>query len=64
LEEGEILIYGNAKAGRFIQTLKEEEVQGGAYGSLEDAKDRIGEFLKETYNRQKLQSALQYLTPS
>jgi len=72
LEEGEILIsmsrkgnpYDNAKAERFMRTLKEEEVQGRAYDSLEDAKSRIGEFLEETYNRQRLHSALKYLTPS
>jgi len=64
LEEGEILIsmsrkgnpYDNAKAERFIRTLKEEEVQGRAYDSLEDAKRRIEKF-PETYNRQRLHSA-------
>ena len=45
-------------------TLKEEEVQGRAYDSLEDAKSRIQEFLEETCNRQRLHSALKYLTPS
>lgn len=72
LEEGEILIsmsrkgnpYDNAKAERFMRTLKEEEVQGRAYDSLEDAKSRIGEFLEETYNRQRLHSELKYLTSS
>jgi len=72
LEDGEILIsmsrkgnpYDNAKAERFMRTLKEEEVQGRAYASLEDARGRIGEFLEETYNRQRLHSALAYLTPS
>jgi CubicO group peptidase (beta-lactamase class C family) len=33
------------------------------YRDLEDARSRIGEFLEQTYNRQRLQSALGYLTP-
>jgi hypothetical protein len=46
-----------------MRTLKEEEVQGRSYQNLEDAKHRIGEFLEEIYNRQRLHSALRYLTP-
>ena len=46
-----------------MRTLKEEEVQGRSYENVEDAKRRIGEFLEETYNRQRLHSALHYLTP-
>jgi transposase InsO family protein len=71
LVEREILIsmsrkgnpYDNAKAERFMRTLKEEEVQGQAYTSLEQAKARIEEFLEQVYNRQRLHSALDYLTP-
>ena len=71
LEEREILIsmsrkgnpYDNAKAERFMRTLKEEEVQGQAYASLEQAQARIQEFLDQVYNRQRLHSALGYLTP-
>lgn len=55
--------YENARAERFMRTLKEEEVQGRNYENVEDAKRRIGQFLEETYNRQRLHSALQYLTP-
>lgn len=55
--------YENARAERFMRTLKEEEVQGRSYENLDDAKRRIGEFLEETYNRQRLHSALRYLTP-
>jgi hypothetical protein len=46
-----------------MRTLKEEEVQGRNYENVDDAKRRIGQFLEETYNRQRLHSALQYLTP-
>jgi transposase-like protein len=71
LERGEIQIsmsrrgnpYDNARAERFMRTLKEEEVHGNDYRDLEDARSRIGEFLEQVYNRQRLHSALRYLTP-
>jgi putative transposase len=71
LEKSEIQIsmsrrgnpYDNAYAERFMRTLKEEEVHGTDYQDLEDARSRIGEFLEEVYNRQRLHSALRYLTP-
>jgi len=55
--------YDNARAERFMRTLKEEEVYGTEYLNLEDARSRIGEFLEQVYNRQRLHSALRYLTP-
>lgn len=55
--------YDNAKAERFMRTLKEEEVQGRGYANIEDARRHISEFLEQTYNRQRLHSALRYLTP-
>ncbi len=55
--------YDNARAERFMRTLKEEEVHGTEYQDLEDARGRIGEFLEQVYNRQRLHSALRYLTP-
>jgi putative transposase len=52
--------YDNARAQRFMRTLKEEEeVHGTEYQDLEDARSRIGE---QVYNRQKLHAALRYLT--
>jgi putative transposase len=71
LEQGEIQIsmsrrgnpYDNARAERFMRTLKQEEVYGTEYLNLEDARSRIGEFLEQVYNRQRLHSALRYLTP-
>ena len=71
LEQNEIQIsmsrrgnpYDNARAERFMRTLKEEEVHGADYRDLEDARSRIGEFLDQVYNRQRLHSALRYLTP-
>ena len=53
----------NARAERFMRTVKEEEVQGRSYEDVDDAKRHIGEFLEETYNQQRLHSALCYLTP-
>ena len=55
--------YDNARAERFMRTLKEEEVHGANYRDLEEARSRIGEFLDQVYNRQRLHSALRYLTP-
>ena len=55
--------YDNARAERFMRTLKQEEVYGADYRDIEDARSRIGEFLEQVYNRRRLHSALQYLTP-
>ena len=55
--------YDNARAERFMRTLKEEEVYGKQYRTLEDARRRIGEFLEQVYNRRRMHSALRYLTP-
>jgi putative transposase len=71
LDENEIQIsmsrrgnpYDNARAERFMRTLKEEEVNGTAYRDLDDARTRIGDFLYQEYNRKRLHSALGYLTP-
>jgi transposase InsO family protein len=53
--------YDNARAERFM--LKEEEVHDTTYLNLEDARERIGRFIEEVYNRKRLHSALRYLTP-
>ena len=55
--------YDNGKAERFMRTLKEEEVDGSAYRDAEDARARIGTFIETVYNRQRLHSALDYLSP-
>ena len=55
--------YDNAKAERFMRTLKEEEVDGCAYRDAEAARSKIGVFIETVYNRQRLHSALDYLTP-
>ena len=55
--------YDNAKAERFMRTLKEEEIDGRAYRDISDAMKSIGEFIERIYNRQRLHSALDYLSP-
>jgi len=46
-----------------MRTLKEEEVDGRAYRDVEDARASIGAFIETVYNRQRLHSALDYLSP-
>jgi putative transposase len=55
--------YDNAKAERFMRTLKEEEADGRAYRDIDDARNRIGEFIDVVYNKQRLHSAIDYQSP-
>jgi len=55
--------YDNAMAESFMKTLKHEEVNGTDYRDLADAKARIGTFIEQVYNRQRLHSALAYRSP-
>jgi putative transposase len=55
--------YDNAQAESFMKTLKQEEVDGRAYRDANEARCCIGSFIQELYNRQRLHSALAYLTP-
>jgi putative transposase len=55
--------YDNAKAESFMKTLKQEEVDASAYRDTTDARTRIGGFIEEVYNRQRLHSALAYRPP-
>lgn len=56
--------YDNAKAERFIKTLKYEEVYLYEYESLEEARMRIGYFIETLYNQKRLHSALDYRPPA
>jgi len=56
--------YDNAKAESFMKTLKQEEVDGRAYRDADEARGSIGTFIDEVYNRQRLHSALSYLSPT
>ena len=56
--------YDNAKAERFMRTLKEEEVNGKTYASLTEARTHIGAFLENVYNQARLHSAIGYRPPA
>jgi putative transposase len=55
--------YDNAKAERFMRTLKTEQVDGTLYRNLAHAQTDIGGFIEQIYNSQRLHTALGYLTP-
>jgi len=56
--------YDNAKAERFMWTLKKEEVYASDYQGLRSARSSIKEFLETVYNQQRLHSALGYMPPA
>jgi len=55
--------YDNAKAERFMRTLKYEEVYLADYQTLTEARASIKHFIEEVYNRKRLHSALGYRPP-
>jgi len=55
--------YDNAKAESFFATLKKEEVYQEEYHSFEHAKQRVGRYIDDMYNRRRLHSKLGYASP-
>jgi transposase InsO family protein len=55
--------YDNAKAESFMKTLKAEEVDGRGYRNITSAREQIGDFIANVYNRSRLHSALDYRSP-
>lgn len=60
----QILIKSDAQAESFIKTLKYEEVHLFEYQNFAEARERIGQFIEEVYNEQRLHSALGYRPPA
>jgi len=56
--------YDNAKAERFMRTLKTEQVDGTLYRDLRHARADIDRFIEEIYNTRRLHTALGYRTPA
>jgi putative transposase len=55
--------YDNAQAESFMKTLKCEEVYRSEYRDLGEARRSIRRFIESVYNRNRLHSALGYLSP-
>lgn len=53
----------NGFAERFMRTVKEEEVDLSDYRTFAEARQEIGQFISDVYNRKRVHSSLGYLTP-
>lgn len=55
--------YDNAAMERFMRTLKQEEVYLKCYETVEDVVENVPRFIEDVYNKKRVHSALDYLTP-
>lgn len=55
--------YDNAQAESFFKTLKTEEVDLQDYGSIEEARRSIQDYIENRYNKRRLHSSLGYTSP-
>lgn len=55
--------FDNAKAESFMKTLKTEELNARTFKGIDDARVRIDDFIANTYNTERLHSALGYRSP-
>lgn len=56
--------YDNAKAESFMKTLKAEQVYGNCWRNLDELTADLTRFFEQTYNRERLHSAIGYETPA
>jgi putative transposase len=56
--------YDNAKAERFMRTLKYEEIYMNDYETLAEVRASIEHFIETVYNRKRLHSAIGYQSPT
>ena len=56
--------YDNAKAERFIRTLKYEQVYLSDYETMTEIRNDIGRFIDQVYNQKRLHSSIGYLPPA
>ncbi len=54
---------GNAETERVIRTIKEEIIWLNEFGSFEEAKERIGRWIRVDYNKLYVHSKLGYISP-
>lgn len=55
--------YDNAFAESFMKTLKQNEVYLGSYQTYLDVIENLPAFIEEVYNKKRVHSRLEYLTP-
>ncbi len=53
----------NGRCESFVKTLKQEEIDARPYATMENLEQHIAEFIEQVYNKVRLHSALDYLSP-